>query len=142
MGAWGCRPFDNDTALDWVQMLLEAEDDGPLIEALGDALDPPATEYLDADLGSPALAAAETVSALAGAHGPFLPEELADWIDYQTTTVRAVIVDKLRESAIAAVHRVGGKQSELAELWAESDDVEAWRATLADVVRRLSLPGS
>jgi hypothetical protein len=37
------------------------------------------------------------------------------------------------------VERVGGDDSELAELWSENDaEVGAWRATLDDVRQRLS----
>ncbi len=137
MGAWGSGPFDNDTALDWVWELVEAPDDGPLILALEQAVETPVGDSLDADVGTCALAAAETVAALAGARLAALPEDLEEWVGLQPEEVRRTIVAKLRDIAVTATERVKGPESELDKLWVESDEHAAWRATLDDVVGRL-----
>ena len=37
----------------------------------------------------------------------------------------------LRAKAVRALDRITGDESELAELWSDSDDSDAWLATLA-----------
>jgi len=136
MGAWDVGPFSNDDALDWLYELMEAGDDGPLEEALGAVIAASADDYLDADVCCAALAAAEVVAALAGHGMADAPDDLVEWVGLQTPKVAAALVAAYRDNAIAAVRRIGS-DSELAELWAESDDDAAWRAGLDDVVWRL-----
>ena len=46
--------------------------------------------------------------------------------------------DDLLALAQAALHRIGS-DSELKELWEETDDFDAWSATLTDLKKRLDL---
>jgi hypothetical protein len=127
MGAWGTGPFDNDDAGDWV---YEVEDGG--IDAIHDVLD--ATVEIDApdlSVGSAAVAAAELVAVIAGQPGLPLPEHV-------TALVRDLgpVEPALVDAALKAVAHVR-TNGELAELWAETDDHDAWLATLDDITRRL-----
>jgi hypothetical protein len=127
MGAWGTGPFENDDASDWV---YEIEDGG--LDAIHDVLD--ATVDIDApgsEVGSAAVAAAELVAVIAGQPGPPLPDEVVALIS-DLGPVEPALVD----AALAAVAHVR-TEGELAELWAESDDHDAWLATLDDITRRL-----
>jgi hypothetical protein len=127
MGAWGTGPFENDDASDWV---YEIEDGG--LDAIHDVLD--ATVDIDApgsEVGSAAVAAAELVAVIAGQPGPPLPDEVVALIS-DLGPVEPALVD----AALAAVGHVR-TEGELAELWAESDDHDAWLATLDDITRRL-----
>jgi hypothetical protein len=127
MGAWGTGPFENDDASDWV---YEIEDGG--LDAIHDVLD--ATVDIDApgsEVGSAAVAAAELVAVIAGQPGPPLPDEVVALIS-DLGPVEPALVDAAR-AAVAHVRTEG----ELAELWAESDDHDAWLATLDDITRRL-----
>lgn len=129
MGAWGHEPFSNDDAMDWLNEMLDAEDDEPLIEALGEVAGAEPGEYLDADLGSIALAAAALVAALGGYDDGHLPEDLTEWIDDQDEEVVQELHAKHAPVARAAVARVR-VDSELAELWEESDDAQAWHKSV------------
>jgi Domain of unknown function (DUF4259) len=127
MGAWGTGPFENDDAADWV---YEVEDGG--LDAIHDVLD--ATVDIDApgsEVGTAAVAAAELVAVIAGQPGPPLPDEVVALIS-DLGPVEPALVD----AALAAVAHVR-TEGELAELWAESDDHDAWLATLDDITRRL-----
>ena len=127
MGAWGTGPFENDDASDWV---YEVEDGG--LDAIHDVLD--ATVDIDepgSEVGTAAVAAAELVAVIAGQPGPPLPDEV-------TALIRGLgpVEPALVDAALAAVAHVR-TEGELAELWAESDDHDAWLATLDDITRRL-----
>ena len=127
MGAWGMGPFENDDAADWV---YEVEDGG--IDAIHDVLD--ATVDLDepdASVGAAAVAAAELVAVIAGQPGPPLPGDVAALVA-GLGPVEPTLID----AALAAVAHVRSN-GELAELWAESDDHDAWLATLDDITQRL-----
>ena len=129
MGAWGTAAFDNDDAADWV---YELEKDGvaaveaALKEALGPGeLETPtdvnaiaAGEVIAAALGRPVDGLGEEVLALANALAPSITPEHA-------------------ARARTAVERVLAG-SEVAELWAETDDDDEWRALVEDLIRRLT----
>lgn len=130
MGAWGVDVYDNDDAADWA---AELEDQGAaaIAAALGAAL---GDGYLDRDIGARAIAAADVLGRLrtgdvviTNTYGP------AEWILTSTASPSA---DLLR-LAERAVDRAVGADSELAELWRETDDFAAWRSSVNTVVGRL-----
>lgn len=132
MGAWGRGPFDNDDAADW---LSELQERGlPAVEAAVEPVAQPEPGYLDAGAGARAVAAAEVVAALGGAPARELPAEVTGWLASEPRQHPGELV----VAAKAAVLRVTGDGSELAELWDSSGEGEAWRASLADLHRRLS----
>lgn len=132
MGAWGAGSFDNDEALDW---LAQAPDVAGLAGLFGEA----SAEFaqsgeLDATTASRVLAAAELVAAARGHGLEGLPGDAV-------TLARALgkpepaLVEQARE-AVSAV--LGG--SELAELWAESDEPGEWSRAVTSLVARLDRP--
>ena len=139
MGAWGTRSFDNDTAHDWLNELVEAEDDGPMIEAFERVLGDQAEDYVDADDGSAALAAAEVVAALMGRPCADLPPDLSEWVSELEADVVETLLAKHREWSLAAI-KVVRTRGEFAELWSESDQKDAWHAALQDLSQRLGEP--
>jgi Domain of unknown function (DUF4259) len=62
MGAWGGRAFENDSALDWLSG-LEAEGVAGLHRILSSVASTGPGDFVDADDGSAAIAAAEIVAA-------------------------------------------------------------------------------
>jgi hypothetical protein len=78
MGAWGKGPFQNDMALDWVYE-LEEKGRACLVDTF-DECARFADEYVDADLASYVLAAAEVVAAQLGRPRLDLPEEVRTWV--------------------------------------------------------------
>lgn len=129
MGAWGTGAFDNDDASDWV---YELEDGG--IDAIESALD---DAIRSSDLSSPtdanAIAAAEVVAAAIGRPVPGLREDIAALV----VDVAPSITPEHAERARTAVERVLNA-SELAELWAETDNDGEWRALIQDLIGRLT----
>ncbi|HET7602086.1 MAG TPA: DUF4259 domain-containing protein [Gemmatimonadales bacterium] len=130
MGAWGVGPFENDDAGDWVWQLEEAED----LALVQGALE--AAAHADGSLESPtsseALAAAEVVAALAGHPAPDLPDEVQSWVSAHPDPVSP----DLRALALAAVARVAS-DSELQELWAESEEGGEWSKRVEELRGRL-----
>ncbi len=132
MGSWGVGIYDNDDAADWA---ADVSDRGLVaVEAAIDAvLD---ADYVEASEGACALAAADVVARLVSGRGEF-----SAYCEGVTTWVAAnpgAPTSELAAKASNAVDRVGGDDSELAELWSENTaEVADWRATLADVQQRL-----
>ena len=153
MGAWGTGIFENDDALDWL-LGWETADEGEgtaddpgriafVIGAMAVAVDHKG--YLEVDAGSVALAAAEVVAAASGKTGPAMKKgpdadgalvELASW----TRGPHAKLLNdpEVRTLARQAVDRAIGKDSEVAELWDESEEGAQWRAVAAELRNRLS----
>jgi hypothetical protein len=88
-------------------------------------------DYVEADEASWSLAAAEIVASALGRSGPELSDELTEWIDSQRTSI--VVLAPL---AIRAAVRVRDN-SELSELWAETDEFDAWCGVVNELISRL-----
>ena len=130
MGAWGTDSFANDDAMDWI-----AELEARGLAATGGAfaaVDETADDYLDAVMSSCALAAAEVTAALHGRSSATIPEEIATWVAANPGDPGKALLSSARR-----IVDVVGKQSELRDLWEESDEFEIWRAELADLKTRL-----
>lgn len=127
MGAWGYLPFENDDALDWLDEL-----DAGGVDAVREAMAKTGHGYVEAPEGSTAIAAAEITSACQGRPQGDLPENAVAWVASHGAELGAEDV----ELALAAVGRVAGEESELAELWDDADEPE-WRESLEDLSERL-----
>ncbi|WP_019584738.1 DUF4259 domain-containing protein [Deinococcus apachensis] len=129
MNLWGTGPFENEVGAAFAGEVVQ---DGAfaLAEAFDVALDPD-TEFLAAEEGHRTLAAAEVLAAvLTGETAGITDAALRAWIAEADPDA----LQPLRETAREAVGRVLAPDSELPDLWAESEDGEAWRA---DVQRLL-----
>lgn len=130
MGAWGPGAFENDDALDWVHELEATDDLASVREALVAVVD--STNYLDASICAVAIAAAEVVAALRKRPLDDLPEEAVVAVAGR----RGQFPGDLSRLAIQAVDVIMG-DSELKDLWSESEDAEAWEAGVLDLRIRL-----
>ena len=112
MGAWGAGPFDNDDAMDFVGDLSDvpAEDYVSLLQAAVT----PSDGYLESPDGSIAVAAAALIAAQRGY--VISSPTVAELVQTRPFTPD----DDMRASAVAALDRVAGEDSELTELWAEA----------------------
>ena len=135
MGAWAVDAFGNDDAADWCSSLEGAESLAPIEEALGTVLEVGA-DYLEAPEACTALAAAEVLARLNGQWGERTPyTESADlWVE--TSGVQAT--PQAIRNAQAAIDRILGDQSELRELWEESEEYEDWLSSVRDLRARLA----
>ncbi|MGY1437568.1 DUF4259 domain-containing protein [Streptomyces reniochalinae] len=132
MGTWDVGPFDNDTAADFAGTLDHAsphERHTLIAAALREATG--TTDYLDADLGQEAVAAAALVAAQHPEGTPAGPgtgpkHPLPDLTD-------------LRPLAVQALDRVTTEPSELLDLWTESP-TSPWPPTITSLRQTLLDP--
>jgi len=118
MGAWSHEPFGNDTACDWGYDHVESDDLSLIEQAITSVLE--TGGYLDADLGSEALAAIEVLAKLAGkgTQSDAYTEEIDKWVKKNAF----VPGEELLIRASQAIGRILSDNSELKELWDETDD--------------------
>lgn len=131
MGAWGTGSFENDSASDWVYELEAARDIGPVRAAL-EAVLAAARDDLDAEVATTGLAAAEVVAALNGRAGPAIPEEVRDWVAHHPSETASELLASARDAVDAIL-----ADSELRDLWEESEEFLAWQADVAELRVRL-----
>ncbi|MDQ0721087.1 hypothetical protein QF049_002348 [Paenibacillus sp. W4I10] len=134
MGAWGTGIFENDDVLDWKADLLDSDDIELIEETIEGVLE---EDYIESDLASNALGAIEILVALQGNPGKEIlnnqsnTEDLYDWIDKHKGKGK-----KLISKAKRAVKKIK-KDSELKELWEESEEYPIWLNTINDLENRL-----
>ena len=131
MGTWGTGLFEDDDAADWVWELQESADLG-IVRAALEAIERK-SQYLEAPECAVALAAAEIVAGLCGQPAQGLPEEVSAWIAAHDS----LPATPLKALALRVVQRVQS-DSELRELWEESDEWGGWSANVESLARRLA----
>ncbi|MBO4210540.1 DUF4259 domain-containing protein [Micromonospora echinofusca] len=131
MGTWAAGPFDNDAAADWCGALDDAEPAArvAMVERiLREVVDE--RDYLDSWPAAKAVAAAAIVAGqLPG--GP--PVDSAYAPDFVTAGGRLDLPVHVPALAVQALDRVLAADSELRELWDESDGAAALIAELAPI---------
>lgn len=123
MGTWSCEPFGNDTANDWAYGLEDRRDFSLVEEAIRAVLDT-GDEYLESDLAVEAIAAVEVLAKALGrgTQSDAYTEKVDAWLH----TVSAPPSEALLADARRALDRILGPDSELNELWEESDEHAEW----------------
>ncbi len=133
MAAWGYYNFDNDTAADFAEDFKAEPSADMLAQALAAVAD---GEYLDADVANEALAAAEIVAAILGKPARNFPADLLGIIPRLTISH----VEPLRRPAQHAAMAVLREESELRELWEDSDEFDNWQGLQRQLLKRLDKP--
>jgi hypothetical protein len=133
-GAWETGPLDNDVALDFLNRAQASPDEAPLRQIFAAALANP-KGYLDDEIASGAIAAAELVAAMKGAPAPELPAPALDWAKRRSSAADPSLV----QLAIRAIDRIA-TSSETRDLWAANGekDLPAWLAGLRELRQRLA----
>ncbi|QGQ94233.1 DUF4259 domain-containing protein [Paenibacillus psychroresistens] len=131
MGAWGYGNLENDTVLDWVEELLETQDLSLISESIEMVLD---DSDLDTDTAAIALGAIEILAALQNRPGKEkYDDELEEWINQQKGQGNNLLV--IAQKALGKILL----ESELKELWEESENFEEWVKTIKELEKRLIL---
>lgn len=127
MGAWSHQPFGNDTACDWAYGLEQTGDYSLVAEAIQNVLDN-GSNYLDSDLASEAVAAAEVIAKALGrgTQADSYTEELDAWLE----SIPNQPAPELRAKAHLALSRILGEDSELRGLWEESGEFGSWESSV------------
>ena len=134
MGAWGHDTFDNDAAGDWACELAESDDLSVIEDALDGVLEC-GDDYLESDEAARALAACDTIARLRGNFG--VRNSDTDRVDQWVAAHPKLATDRLLPVAHQVIDRIVGPDSELPDLWKDSDSYDAWQASLDDLRSRL-----
>ncbi|MFI6008656.1 DUF4259 domain-containing protein [Streptomyces sp. NPDC051243] len=121
MGTWDVHPFDNDTAADFANDLDDAtmaERESLIRRALLRAADN--QDYLEAPEAEEAVAAAALVAARCSVGEPVS-------IPYGPEEPIPTLPVELRPLAVEALERVLADESELSDLWGQSEGGVDWR---------------
>lgn len=150
MGAWGHGHFENDTALDWIADLampkkyffglIKSDPISRCLETVTPVID---TKYVEAEIACELLAAAECNALVRGHPALDLPEEVLSWYELIKELKTQAHDDDINQWVVEAVQRVkNSNESELDELWKETDDYSLWLSTVDDLLNRLRLTNS
>ncbi|MER7706696.1 DUF4259 domain-containing protein [Kitasatospora sp. NPDC097605] len=126
MGTWDIGHFDNDTAADFSGTLDEtpaAEREALVRRVLALAADTGAEDYLDCYEAAQAVAAAALVASQC-------PDGEPVTTSYGPDEPLPAFPADLRPLAAAALDRIVADESELAELWDETEESADWRRTV------------
>jgi hypothetical protein len=136
MGTWSVDAFGNDYAQDWAQDLHETSNLDAVEDTLNTALD--SSGELDAPFAAEALVAIEVLARLQGKGGPRGEDSAAvdEWVEARKPKAkpRADLADK----AGRALDRILALDSELRQLWEESEHYADWLASVEDLRARLA----
>ncbi|MGW6443861.1 DUF4259 domain-containing protein [Lentzea sp. NPDC055074] len=127
MGTWDIGHFDNDTAADFSGALddaLETERETLVRSALTETIE--SDEYLDSYEACKALASAALIAAQ-------LPGGTPITTSYAPKKPLPVFSPDLRPLAVQALDRVVAPESELLELWDETEYGPQWKQSVADL---------
>lgn len=120
MGMWSHEAFGNDQACDWAAEVKESTGFTVIEQAFDQVIASQDEDFVDADVGSVAHAAAEVLVHCFGRGTQELDfiDGLNQWIDQLSTQPSAALIQK----AIQALDILTHENSELDELWQESND--------------------
>ncbi|MDH5636928.1 MAG: DUF4259 domain-containing protein [Nitrospinota bacterium] len=147
MSVWGVGSFDNDTALDLVEELLEVDRGATiLVSSLQATAATPLDELIDSEDAAETLVAAEYLAAAKGSAADNLPEQAKQWLEENDLIAGDILVggsrDKkekwLTDIALKAIGIIQSVNSELNQMWEESEDYDEWLAGLDDLKARLT----
>lgn len=133
MNIWGTTPFDNEAADAWLYDF--GENDFRLIDrTLAGIAGMVEADELDAWEAAEALVAAECIAAAGGRPAAALPPEIEAWLEANAPMqVKPAFVTMARQ----ATARVRAN-SELRDVWQQSDHWDAWETAVADLQARLA----
>ena len=133
MGAWGHKTFEDDSSLDLIDEWVNSDDAVSTMEqAIKEAL---ASEYLDYEQGQAISVAAAVLDYKLNPGSTELQEneEMIDGLDVWLQTLDADRLKALAPDVIKGLDMLVGENSELAELWAENEEIyPQWRQVSLD----------
>jgi hypothetical protein len=137
MGTWAVDAFGNDYAQDWAEDLHETSNLDAVEDTLNTVLDSGAE--LEAPFAAEALAAIEVLARLQGKGGPRSEDSAAvdEWVDARKAKAVKPRAD-LAAKAAQAIERILAPDSELRQLWEDSEHYADWRASVEDLRARLA----
>lgn len=136
MGAWAIDAMGNDDACDWAYGLDECSDLSLVEETLDKVLSDE-SEYLESPDACEALAAIEVIARLQGNWGA--KNAYSESMDAWVQKTKLVPSKALAEKAHQVIARILADNSELKELWQDSEEFDAWEASVKELAGRVHL---
>ncbi len=137
MGAWCTDNFSNDIAADWVATLENSKG----VKALMAPIERihKFTGYLQIEECSEALAASEVIAAAISSDYSVAPENVQTWLNTKTGFIFAKKPQINKSHSIKAIEVVERilNESELKELWQDSDEFENWQGKQQSLLAKL-----
>lgn len=133
MSAWGISNFENDTALDWVNSIIQQKEVSTLKTSVEEFLTSFSSEETTLIECSKFLTIAETIAGLLGAPAEDFPEELNDWIESKFIKIEQSTIDDTRKGVKLIL-----KDSEAKEMYVDSGYYKSWEKAQKDLLKRLS----
>lgn len=132
MSAWGISNFENDTALNWVENLVQKNKVSNLSTSVDEFLANFSSEETTLIECSEFLTVAETIAGLVGSPAEDFPEELNDWIESKYIKIEQATID----ATIKGVENIV-KDSEAKEMYSDSGYFKSWEKTQENLIKRL-----
>jgi|SRR5882724_1731315 len=132
MGTWGSDSFENDDASDWIADFCDAPGKELISIALSRVAEMDPLAFPDAPECRIGIAAAEVVAALEGKGNPYIPSAAKQCVSRSTIKFDSNLVSL----ALKAVQRIK-TDSELKQLWDESENPDEWYSSLDNLEVRL-----
>ena len=130
MGAWSHEPFGNYTANDWADELEESSDFSIVEKAFNQIIES-AEEYIDAVIACESYAAAEVLAQGLGegTQDDTYTEKIDMWLTKLTIKPNNLLIPK----ALRALDLLTTQDSELDELWQDSDEYTQWTVNVDEL---------
>lgn len=137
MGAWAADSFGNDTACDWAYAIEDCNDLS-LVEETLDKILQEGEGYIDASDAEEAIAAIEVIARLQGNWG--MRNAYSESVDKWVRKYKLIPGNELLAKAHQVIARILGDESELKELWEDSNLSSEWAASVQELAGRVKLP--
>ena len=133
MSAWGISNFENDTALDWVNEIIQEQEVTSMEESITSFVNDFSVEYTSLMDCSKFLTIAETLAALIGSPDEDFPEELKDWVESKYIKIEQSTIDNAKRGVKLIM-----TDSEAKEMYLDSGYFKSWEKAQRGLIKRLS----
>ena len=141
MGAWGYHIFEGDSACDGLCDINSSDNISEILGSFLNTVIENADDYIEEDDAGYALAAAAVIdSKLNGIDFSIVTEEGDEMsgLNEAVALLDTEDAQQLASKAAEAIYLIVGDNSELSELWQESEDFDIWSSGLKNMADRLN----
>ncbi len=133
MSAWGLSNFENDTALDWIDQIIQEKEVTSMEDSITSFVNDFSVENTSLVDCSKFLTIAETLAALIGNPAEDFPQELKDWVESKYIKIEQSIINDAKRGV-----RLIMTDSEVKEMYLDSGYFKVWEKTQRSLIKRLS----
>lgn len=132
MSAWGISNFENDTALAWIETLVQDKEGSSIKQLVKDFVKNFDVEETTLIECSQFLAVAEVLAGLIGSPCEDFPTELNEWVESKYIKIEKDILTIAQDGVALVV-----KDSEAKEMFLDSGYFASWEKEQKDLIKRL-----